>query len=276
MLPVSETELFVAPDGAKIAYEDHGSGPAIVLVHGHPFDMSMWDEQVAPLTAAGWRVIRFDLRGYGRSQGVPGVTTLTTFAHDVAGLADALGLGRFTLIGLSMGGQVVMEFHRIFADRVAGMVLADTTAAAETTAGKLARNEQADRLLYEGMYPYARDVLTKMIAPDNVVSMPLVAGHVMRMMLCTAPEGAAAALRGRAERPDYFASLAECAVPTLVIAGDADTFTPESDAEQIRKTVRDATLVLVEGAAHMPNIERPSVFNDVVIRFLGSIRSEAR
>lgn len=271
----SEPSWFLTSDGVEIAYEDHGSGPAIMLVHGHPFDLSMWDAQIAPLTTAGWRVIRFDLRGYGRSSVSPGVTTLTRFAHDMAALADSLSLGSITLMGLSMGGQIVMEFHRLFPARLAGLVLADTTADAETPEGRIARNQQADRVLSEGMYPYSCEVLTKMIAPENVELDPRAAGHVMRMMLSTPPEGAAAALRGRAERPDYFASLGMCAVPTLVIAGVEDTFTPVSDMEKIRAAIPDATMTLIERAAHMPNIETSAQFNEVVLRFLERVRPEA-
>jgi pimeloyl-ACP methyl ester carboxylesterase len=188
----------VSVGGITLGYDDVGRGESLVLVHGHPFDRSMWRPQVDAF-GPGWRVIVPDLRGYGESTVVPGVTTMETFAWDIAGLLDRLGVERFVLGGLSMGGQIVMECYRLFPQRIRGLVLADTFAAAETAAGKVVRRDIAGRLLREGMGPYADEVLPKMVAPHNIQALPAVAAHVRHMMRGTSPEGAAAALLGRGE-----------------------------------------------------------------------------
>lgn len=262
--------------GITIGYDDHtppggGLGDPILLVHGHPFDRSMWDPQVADLTAAGYRVITFDLRGYGESGVAPGTTPLSAFAGDAAALLDHLGVERAVFGGLSMGGQIVMEIHRLFPDRVAALLLADTFAQAETVEGKKARNAMADRLLAEGMDGYAHEVLDRMVAPYNVTELTDVAAHVLRMMRNTPPEGAAAALRGRAERPDYGDSLTLAAVPALLVVGADDAFTPVADAEHLHTLLPDATLAVVQGAAHLPNLERPAEFNTVLREFLAAL-----
>jgi pimeloyl-ACP methyl ester carboxylesterase len=231
----------------------------------------MWDPQVADLTAAGYRVVTSDLRGYGESEVVPGVTPLSAFAADVAALLDHLRIERAVIGGLSMGGQIVMEFHRLFPGRVSALLLADTSAQAETDEGKKARNAMADRLLAEGMGGYADEVLEKMVAPYNVTALTDVAAHVARMMRNTPPQGAAAALRGRAERPDYSASLQRAAVPALVVVGADDAFTPVADAEYLHGLLPQARLAVVQGAAHMPNLERPAEFNTVLRDFLASL-----
>jgi pimeloyl-ACP methyl ester carboxylesterase len=82
------------------------------------------------------------------------------------------------------------------------------------------------------------------------------------------PEGAAAALRGRAERPDYTETLTGITVPTLVIVGSDDEYTPVSAAEYMSERVPGSTLVVVDGAAHMPNLERPALFNKAVEELL--------
>lgn len=174
----------------------------------------------------------------------------------------------FVLAGLSMGGQIAMECYRLFGERIRGLVLADTFPAAETAEGKVIRNEMADRLLAEGMRGYADEVLEKMVAP---YASPLVKAHVHRMMTATPPEGAAAALRGRAERPDYRTLLTHVTVPTLVVVGADDTYTPVTDAEAMHAALPDSTLRVVEGAAHMPNLERPAEFNEVLGQFLVSV-----
>ncbi|MGW9593949.1 alpha/beta fold hydrolase [Streptomyces chartreusis] len=257
--------------GITLGYEDEGSGMPVVLVHGHPFDRTMWRPQVEHFSQAGWRVITPDLRGYGESMVVPGRTTLDVFARDIAGLLDHLGIDRFVLGGLSMGGQIVMEFHRLFPDRVRGLLFADTFAAADTEDSRTWRYEMAERLLREGMGGYANQVLPKMMTPQNIQALPRVAEHVLAMMAGASAEGAAAGLRGRAERPDYTGMLQDIAVPTLVVVGSDDEFTPVSDARLIHERVPHSTLAIIDGAGHMPNLERPAEFNAALGLFLDAL-----
>ncbi len=259
----------------EFGFDDEGAGEALVLVHGHPFDRSMWRPQVERFGESGWRVIAPDLRGYGESSVVPGKTTLESFARDIAALLDRLAVGEIVLGGLSMGGQIVMEFCRLFPGRVRGLLLADTSPLAETEAGKKARHEAADRLLREGMGGYAREALPKMVTPRNIVERPGVARHVLGMMLETPPQGAAAALRGRAERPDYLELLASVAVPALVVVGRDDEFTPVRDAEVMVERLPNATLAIIEGAGHMPNLERPAAFNEALQGLLDEVAAAA-
>ena len=266
----------VPVDGITVGYDDEGGGEPLVLIHGHPFDRSMWRPQVEAFSRAGWRVIAPDLRGYGETTVVPGTTTLETFARDLAGLLERLAVDGIVLGGLSMGGQVVMEFYRLFPQRVRGLVLADTSARAETEAGKRLRHSTADRLLREGMAPYAEEVLPKMVAPHNLRARPELARQVLAMMLATSPEGAAAALRGRAERPDYLDMLAHVTVPTLVVVGSEDSFTPVNEARLMYQRIPDATLAVIQGAGHMPNLERPTEFNGALRDLLGVVAGTLR
>lgn len=261
----------VTANAITTGYDDSGSGDPLVLVHGHPFDRSMWAPQVAEFSSAGWRVIAPDLRGYGESTVVRGVTPLETFARDIAALLDHLKVDDVVLGGLSMGGQIVLEFYRLFPGRVRGLLLADTFAQVDTEQGKQVRLDTADRLLREGMGGYADEVLNKMVAPYNVQALPAVADHVLAMMRGTSPEGAAAALRGRAERPDYTDLLTTVSVPALVVVGRDDEFTPVSDAEFMSRRIPDATLAVIDEAAHMPNLERPAEFNRALHRFLAGL-----
>jgi pimeloyl-ACP methyl ester carboxylesterase len=254
-----------------LVYEDKGDDDSsyvpLVLVHGHPFDRTMWTPQTEAFSPAR-RVIAPDLRGYGASPVVPGRTLLSDFARDIEALLDELKVETFVLAGLSMGGQIVMDCYRQFPDRIRGLVLADTFPAAETEEGKRSRNALADRLLREGMRGYADEVLEKMVAP---YAAPEVKTHVHRMMTTTSPEGAAAALRGRAERPDYRALLTRVTVPALVVVGTDDEYTPVADAEAMHAALPDSTLRVIEGAAHMPNLERPAEFNGVLGAFLTKV-----
>jgi pimeloyl-ACP methyl ester carboxylesterase len=256
-------------EGPAAALAGQGGVP-LLMVHGHPFDRTMWAPQLHAL-GARHRMIAPDLRGYGQSTVVPGSTPLDTFARDLAALLDHLGIARAALCGLSMGGQIVLEFHRLFPERVAGLVLADTFARADTPQVRKDRRDRADTLVRDGMAEYAHGVLDSMVAPATVRDLPDVAAHVLRMMLAAPPQGAAAALRGRAERPDYTAMLARIAVPTLVVVGRDDVFTPVSDARYLHERIPGADLTVVEGAGHMPNLERPAEFNRALSMLLAKI-----
>ncbi|KMS86942.1 MULTISPECIES: alpha/beta fold hydrolase [Streptomyces] len=254
-----------------LAYEDKDPGYSsrvpLVLVHGHPFDRTMWQPQLTEF-AATRRVIAPDLRGYGASPVTPGKVPLARHAEDIADLLDHLGVDTFVLAGLSMGGQIAMECAARLGDRIRGLVLADTFPEAETPEGRRSREAMAGRLLAEGMRGYADEVLEKMVAP---YADPEVKAHVHRMMTATSPEGAAAALRGRAERPDYRALLATLPVPALVVVGTDDTYTPVAGAEAMHAALPDSVLHVVEGAAHLPNLERPAEFNRALAEFLARL-----
>ncbi|WP_405811503.1 alpha/beta hydrolase [Streptomyces sp. NBC_01520] len=262
----------IALSDVTLHYDDQGpsDGLPVVLVHGHPFNRTLWGPSVRALVVAGYRVITPDLRGYGDSGVTPGKVLLSEFADDIAALLDHLGVERAVVGGVSMGGQIAMEFRRGRPERVLGLVLSDTSAPPETEEGKEIRNAMADRLLAEGMDGYAAEVIGKMLAPYNVTDLPDVAAHVLGMMRATAPEGAAAALRGRAERLDHRDTLAAVDTPVLLVVGADDAYTPVRDAEDMLRLVPHATLAVIERAGHLPGVEQPERFNEALLGFLGA------
>jgi pimeloyl-ACP methyl ester carboxylesterase len=260
-----EAERVFNVAGVDLSYSDVGDGHrTVLLIHGHPFNRTMWQPQLKFLKAS-YRVVVPDLRGYGTSS-LPDCreTRLETFAADNLALMDSLGIRKFILGGLSMGGQIVLEMLRQAPDRIEALLLADTFAALDSPERKQLRFTMADRLEREGMQAYAREELTKMIAPANAEELPQVADHVMKMMTTTPPAGAAAALRGRAQRIDYTPLLHEIRVPALVVVGREDVYTPVAWAEQLNRDIPGSKLVVIEKAGHMPNLERPDVFNEAL------------
>jgi 3-oxoadipate enol-lactonase len=251
----------------EIAYDDQGSGPAVVLIHGYPFNRSMWTEQTQSL-ADRFRVITLDLRGHGDSDASTGASTMQLMAEDVAQLMDQLGVERAVVGGLSMGGYVALAFYQLFPTRVEKLLLADTRAQADTDEGKATRAEQAQKILAEGMAPIVDTMLPKLISPDTVSKRPEVVKRVRDMMLHTKPEGAAAALRGMAEREDQTQRLSQINVPTLIIVGREDPITPAADSEKMHQLITDSELVVIENASHVSNIEQPEQFNRALRKFL--------
>ena len=254
-------------DDLRLAYDDTGSGAPVILVHGYPFNRSLWTGQVAALSKTH-RVITPDLRGFGDSESSSGVATMTRMAEDLVGLMDALGISTATFGGLSMGGYVVLAFCKRFAARISGLVLADTRAQADTEEAKQVRAQQSEQVLTSGMSGIADAMLPKLLTSETVSKRPDVVKRVRDMMLQTQPEGAAAALMGMAAREDLTSLLPQISVPALIIVGREDTITPVADSEKMHEKIPGSRLVVIENAAHVSNIEQPEIFNAAVHAFL--------
>ncbi|MFD3539093.1 alpha/beta fold hydrolase [Streptomyces sp. NPDC058662] len=263
----------LAGNGATEFFDDSGprDGAPVILIHGHPFNRTMWAPQTAALTAAGYRVIAPDLRGYGQNPAEPGTVPLAALADDTAALLGRLGIGRAVFGGVSMGGQIAMEMRLRHPGLVRALVLSDTSPLPETEDGRKRRRELADRLLAEGMRPYAEEVIGKMLAPYNVTGMPEAAARISAMMCATDPQGAAAALRGRAERPDYRPVLAATTEPCLVVVGADDVYTPVAEAEALHALMPHSVLAVIERAGHLPGVEQPEAFNAALLEFLAGL-----
>jgi pimeloyl-ACP methyl ester carboxylesterase len=147
-----------------MAYDDTGSGPAVLLLHGYPFNRSMWREQTEALSE-NYRVITPDLRGHGETTATPEPATMDEMARDVAALMDELNIHRAAVGGLSMGGYVTLAFYRRFPLRVRALVLADTRPQADTEEARRNREQQARKALKEGMSGIAETSLPKALAP---------------------------------------------------------------------------------------------------------------
>jgi pimeloyl-ACP methyl ester carboxylesterase len=256
--------------GVEIAYDDRGSGPSVVLLHGYPFSRLMWREQVEELKQTH-RVVIPDLRGHGESAVTPAPATMQDMALDVAVIMENLNISRATVAGLSMGGYVALAFYRLFPLRVRSLVLADTRPQADTDEEKQNRAEQAEKALQEGMEGIADALLPKLLAPETVAKRPDIVKRVREMMVKTEPEGAAAALHGMAQRQDQTAFLSRIISPTLIVVGREDSLAPLADAEMMHREIGGSRLVIIEGAAHVPNIERPEEFNRAFVKFLRDV-----
>ncbi len=255
--------------GINVAFDDAGAGQsAVVLLHGFPFNRTMWREQLSALADAR-RVITPDLRGHGETEASGEVSTMEEMAGDVAALLDELGVDRpVALGGLSMGGYVALAFYRLFPARVRALVLADTRPQADTDDARRTRDETARRALTEGMSAVADAMLPKLLAPATLRERPEVVARVREMILSTSPEGAAAALRGMAARRDQTDLLPDIGVPTLIVVGSEDAITPPPVSDDMRRQIPGARMEVIEGAGHVSNVERPAEFNRAVADFL--------
>lgn len=248
----------------RLAYDDAGHGACVVLIHGHPFDRSMWSPQLAALSAS-FRVLVPDLRGFGESPVTAGTVTMGEYAADVAELLDDLGITRAAVVGLSMGGLVTMELAVARPDRYWAIGLIATTVQPVAPEEPQARLRRAEAVERDGMGVLVDYMHTGVYGPDCPAG---VRARVDAMMAAASPAGAAAALRGRARRPDYRPLLAGLDIPALVCGGTADVFSDATVIAEIAACLKCPEVVMIDRAGHLPNLEAESDFNDALGAFL--------
>ena len=254
-------------DDFTMAYQDTCDQQVLLLIHGFPLDSAMWELQLQDLADVA-RVIAPDLRGHGRSDSVPGPYSMELFSKDIAGLLDYLNISQPVVVcGLSMGGYIALDFYRRYPERVAGLILTATRAAADSEEGKAGRDKAIAAVEAEGTDPIIAGMIPKLMAPDSYGDDELV-DFVKEIMEGTSPEGVIGALQAMRDRPDSTATLGKIAVPTLIIHGENDQIIPIAEAEAMYRAIEEAEMVVVEQAGHLPNLEQPDVFNDAVIDFL--------
>jgi len=248
----------------ELAFDEAGRGDCVVLIHGHPFDRTLWAPQLAAL-AGRFRVIAPDLRGFGRSPVTPHLVTMREYAADVEELLDGLGIARAAIVGLSMGGLVTMELAASRPGRSWAIGLVATTMQPPTAQDRATRLERAVAVERDGMGVLVDYMHTGVYGP---ACPPAVRALVDAMMAAAPPDGAAAALRGRAERPDYRPLLAGLDIPALVCAGSADPWSDDAVTAEITASLKRPETVIIDGAGHLPNLEAETEFNAALDAFL--------
>jgi pimeloyl-ACP methyl ester carboxylesterase len=251
-------------------YEESGMGTPILLLHGHPLDAAMWLPQLQT-HFPGRRLIAPDLRNFGTTTSPTPAADFAAYARDTLALADALDLPRFIVAGLSMGGQIAMEIAALAPHRLLGLILADTYAPLDNAQKKSGRLALADRIAAEGIHGYAAEALSKLLSASTLTQNPQLASNVLQMMHRQPASGAATALRVRANHRDYIPILSAIDIPTLIIVGSEDQFTPVADAVLMHQAIRNSTLVVLEGAGHMSNMEQPEAFNRAMQNLLSTL-----
>lgn len=239
-------------------------GPPVVLAASLGSDVRMWEPQVETLAAAGFRVIRYDHRGHGRSPAPAGPYTLDELSLDAVALLDRLGLRRVSWVGLSLGGMVGMWLAEHTPSRVDRLVLCCTSAALGPAS---MWRERARVARTSGLRALAEPVVDRWLTPGFAAANPDRVRWLRDMMASHSPEGYASCCTA-IERMSIVDALSSVTAPTLVIAGADDLSTPPDHGRRIADAVPGARLVVVPDAAHLGNVERPATFTGLIIDHL--------
>lgn len=233
--------------------------PPLLLVNSLGSDLTMWRPQAEAL-ADRFQVIRFDLRGHGRSPVPPGPYSLDDLGADALALLDRLDVRRASVCGLSLGGMIGMWLASRGPERVDRLVLCCTSALLGPPS---AWADRARTVLTSGTGAVADAVVARWLTPAYAAAHPRVVG-ALRTMVAATPAVGYAACCGVIERLDLRPSLAAISAPTLVIAGAGDPATPPAHGEAIAAGIPGASLSVVADAAHLANVERPEVITRLI------------
>ena len=253
----------------QLVFEEQGQGLPIVLLHGFPLDHTIW-EPLLPVLKEQARIILPDLRGHGLSPIGQGTSSMILMAADIAALLDKLKIDKAIIVGHSMGGYAALAFAQAYPNRLAGLGLIATQAAADTPEKRQDRLNQADEIGRKGMRHLAEHMSTRLTTKPELV--PSLRALILKMN----PKGAIAALKGMAERPDMTDFLPSITVPALVLAGLEDSLVHIERPRTMQKLLARAWLVEVPSAGHLPMMEYPQKVAEALDQLIEGVQGYDR
>lgn len=239
------------------------NGEPVVLSGSIGSDSGMWRPQAAALTKAGYRVVRYDHRGHGRSPVPPGPYSLSDLGGDAIALLDGLGIERAHWVGLSLGGMVGMWLGEHAAERLRTLTLVCTSAQLPPAVWA----DRARTVRAEGMGVIAEATLPRWFTPEWRAVNPELARHFSDM-IAAQPAAGYAACCAAIETMDIAAGLPKITAPTLVISGEEDPATPPEHGRRIAAEIPGARFEIVSPGAHLANIEAAEQIDDLIITHL--------
>jgi 3-oxoadipate enol-lactonase len=253
--------VFVGP-APRIALDVHGTGPLVVFLHGIGGNRHHWRHQL-PVFATRFKAAAWDARGYGDSDDYEGNLKFDDFTSDLLRVLDHFKQHKAHLVGLSMGGRIARNFALRHPDRVAKLVLANTTPGFDALTPDQVKNfveerknrtpESIKRLISQHARPGAYEELLESFKALRQPS-------YLKTLEASVTQ-------------DRAAPIERIRVPTLIVTSDEDKVYPPTIARGMAKRIPDSRLAVISGAGHLSNLEQPGQFNEVVLRFLSQEKS---
>lgn len=247
--------------GVRHFVKDEGAGAPLVLIHSLGTDMSIWDGVCAALPD-GLRVIRYDLRGHGQTDVPPAPYSMGNYISDAEDILDQLGVKNAAVVGLSVGGKITQGLAIKRLDLVRVMVLSNT--AAKTGRPEMWQ-DRIDAVKAHGLSAFADATMERWFSRDFQKTDKV--AHWRDLFLNTNPEGyigCCAAIAGT----DFYTPTSGLRLPTLGIAGSEDGATPPDLVRETTELVPGSKFHLIRHAGHIPCIEKPKEYADILENFL--------
>jgi len=261
--------MLIKANGMQMNYEFSGrkDSPVVMLSHSLGSSLVMWDPQMKILEVR-FQVLRYDIRGHGKSEAPTGPYTLELLGEDAIALFDALRIDQVHWLGLSMGGMIGQAVALNHPKRLRSLALCDTAAAIAAEAQPIWQ-ERLDAVREKGVESQLEPTMERWFTPSFLKMNPPMLGVIRKQFLATPAQGYIGCIEA-IRKLNYLDRLPEIKIPTLIMVGEDDPGTPVSASEAMHKKISNSKLVIIKSARHFSNVEQSEVFNTNLLSFLKS------
>lgn len=251
-----------------LAIDQAGTGVPLVFLHPLPLNKNFWAIH-RPAFAKNFRFIAVDFPGFGESPLESETTSMDHVAEALNHTLNDAGIDqKIVLVGVSMGGYAAFRFIAHFSERLRGLALISTRAAADSDAARQKRFENIQLIEKEGLGTFAQRSVQSLLGKTTLEKDINLVAQVRDQIVRSNPAAVTAALRGLAARLDSGPLLHSIAVPTLVMAGAEDGIVPPAEMEQMAEQIKRHDFEVVYSAGHLHPIEKPREFQKSFLNFL--------
>jgi 3-oxoadipate enol-lactonase len=259
--------MYTTVDNVRLHYEHEGQGTDLILIHGLGMSLRDWDAHTPELTRY-YRLLRFDVRGFGESEKPTGPYSPQLFARDLAGLARSCQVTRAHVAGISMGGVIAQRLALDFPDLVRSLILISTSSEVNAK-GQAAWEELAVGVEQRGFSTVA-SFSERLFAASFAAAHRKMVEDRIKHTAANTPHAWAAAARA-VSAFNWTADLAGVQVPTLILQGLEDGLTPPGGAVKMNRALPHSRLLFLPDCGHFVPDEKPEIFTNAVLAFLAGI-----
>lgn len=239
----------------------------IVFIHGFPFSSAIWEPQLLALPG-NVKGVAYDIRGFGDSPATHTYFSIDLFARDLSALLSALHIEKAVLCGVSMGGYIALRACEAFPEQVAGLVLCDTNAVADSNEAKLKRFASIDQIMADNVTAFADQFVGGLFSEKTKQEKSGIVNFIHGLILNTSPHTLCGTQLALASRTDSSSSLASIKVPVMLVRGADDRLSTQEQIDFMATHITGAESHSIPFCGHLPNLEDAPAFNALLSAFL--------
>jgi pimeloyl-ACP methyl ester carboxylesterase len=263
--------LSINVNSFDLSYDDFGDGSIpIIFLHGFPFDKSMWEGQLDFLKNS-YRVIAYDIRGFGRSTDEETPLSIDLFGEDLILFMNKLNIEKAILCGLSMGGYIALNVMKRFPSHFHALILCDTQCISDTAEGKEKKYKMIDQIESNGVNDFNEDFIENVFHKDSIINKKQLVDELRTVVFSNSKHIITKGFLALTERSETCSSINKINIPTLIICGREDQVTPLIQSEFMNKNIKGSLLQILSDAGHVSNLEQPQAFNKYLGEFLNDL-----
>ena len=270
---IKGADLTVNIKGINICYDDFGSSEIpIIFIHGFPFSKSSWNAQTQFLKNY-FRVIAYDIRGFGNSESGGEKFSIDLFADDLIEFMNILKIRKAIVCGLSMGGYILLNAISRYPDRFKAIILSDTQCVADTEEGKAKRLQTIAELEDGGIMNFAEGFTKAVFTEASVKTKQEMVAQILNTILSTKLTSLSQTLLALAQRDETCTTLTRIKIPALILCGEEDVVTKPAQSEALHKGIENSEFHLIPEAGHMSHLEQAEIFNQHIQGFISGAQN---